>query len=147
MNELGVQTTDFCEVVVMKSGADPGLERRGSSCSHIRPALEERALGGSGGMAPPETFWISDLLRSLLVQSGGEILGRRTCHARTRSSVGDRTEFASYFRSGNFTFCTRPSIITLTAPVAGPLDPRVGQPVFSAVFTMLTAKYQLRPQE
>ena len=83
-------------------------------------ARQARALRarprGVWGHAPPETFWISDLLRSLLVQSGGEILGRRTCHARTRSSVGDRT--ASYFRSGNFTFCTRPSIITLTAPVA-----------------------------
>ena len=42
----------------------------------------------------------------------------------------------------------RPSIITLTA-VAGPVDLRVGQPAaieFSALLTMLTAKYQLCPQ-
>ena len=31
---------------------------------------------GVWGHASPETFWISDLLRSLLVQSGGKILGR-----------------------------------------------------------------------
>ena len=33
-------------------------------------AREARHLGGSGGM-PPRKFWVSDLLRSFLVQSGG----------------------------------------------------------------------------
>ena len=33
-------------------------------------AHEARQLGGSGGMPPPkEKFWISDFLRSFLVQS------------------------------------------------------------------------------
>ena len=42
-----------------------------------RKALARRAHpSGVWGHAPPETFWISDLLRSLLVQSGGEILRR-----------------------------------------------------------------------
>ena len=86
------------------SGADAGLERRGF-VRLVRQARARRARPrGSGGMPPPETFWISDLLRSLLVQSGGEILGRRTCctcHARNRSS--SLLNYASNFRSGNFT--------------------------------------------
>ena len=56
------------------------------------------------------------------MQSGDEIHGRRTCctcHARNRSSAWRSQRGvlnnASNFRSGNFTFCTRPSIITLTA--------------------------------
>ena len=72
------------------SGADAGLDRRG----FVRLARQARArrvrLRGVWGHAPPETFWISDLLRSLLLQSGDEIHGRRTCctcHARNRSSA------------------------------------------------------------
>ena len=46
----------------------------GSSGSRAR--ARRAHIRGVLGHAPPETFWISDLLRSLLVQSGGEILGR-----------------------------------------------------------------------
>ena len=69
------------------TGADAGLDRRG----FVRLARQARARRarprGVLGHAPPETFWISDLLRSLLVD---EIHGRRTCctcHARNRSSA------------------------------------------------------------
>ena len=53
----------------MYAGADPGLERRG----FVRPALEERALGGSGGM-PPRNFL--DFRPSEIV--AGAIWGRNT---------------------------------------------------------------------
>ena len=95
------------------------------ACTGRAPRAHPR---GVWGHAPPETFWISDLLRSLLVQSGGEILrriyGRRTCCAMPLKCMAWRTELC-YFRSGS----TRPSIITLTAflPVAGPADPHVDQ--------------------
>ena len=108
------------------TGADAGLDRWG----FVRLARQGRAQRarprGVWGHAPPETFWISDLLRSLLVQSEDGHHTCCTCHARNRSSAWRSQRgvlnYASYFRSGNFTFCTRPSIITLTAlhPSLGP---------------------------
>ena len=39
----------------------------------MNKARVARLLGGSVGMLPPGKFWISDLLRSFLVYSWGEI--------------------------------------------------------------------------
>ena len=59
------------------------------------------------------------------MHSGGEILGRRTCctcHARNRSSAQRGVLRIMQAISGQeiSTFCTRPSIITLTARRRGP---------------------------
>ena len=96
------------------TGADAGLDRWG----FVRLARQGRARPrGVWGHAPPETFWISDLLRSLLVQSGDEIHGRRTCHA---SSAWWRTELCKLFPVRKFHVLYTPINNYTNGPSQGP---------------------------
>ena len=99
---------------------------RGSSGLRVRLALEERTLGGVWGHAPPETFWISDRCWCNLGVKYSAVYMAAAPAAPCRSSC-----VLNYAISGQeiSKFCTRPSIITLTAflPVAGPADQRVDQ--------------------
>ena len=107
---------------------------------------------GVWGHAPPETFWISDLLRcNLGAKYSAPHLLR---HARNRSSAwrGVLNDYASYFRSGNFEVLYT-AINNYTNGVSTRRRARrpARRPAIlasgEAVFTMLTVKYQLHPQE
>ena len=56
---------------------------RGSSGLRVRPALEERTLGGSGGMPPQKHFGFrpSEIVAGAIWGRNTRPYGRRTCYA------------------------------------------------------------------
>ena len=97
----------------------------GSSGSRVRPALEERNLGGSGGMPAPPTNFLdfrpSEIVAGAIWGRNTRPYGRRTCCVMLRGVL------TSYFRSGNFEVLYTPINNYTNGVVAGPADPRVDQ--------------------